>query len=223
MIKACIFDAYGTLFNVHLPSDQLQDEAGEKADTLLNLWRQKQLEYSWLRANMRTYVPFEQVTEEALTYAFSVVGISSPSLFKALMGIYWTPTPFPEVKSVLTTLKRKGIKTAILSNGSPALLAAGVKHAELSSVLDDYISVDAVQTFKPQPAVYQLALDRLRLTAEEVTFQSSNAWDIAGATTFGLPTVWINRKEQPFEQLGVQPHIEGKTLTDLLAYLDTLS
>jgi 2-haloacid dehalogenase len=210
--QACLFDAYGTLFNLDLPMATLQTQTGDRADEFLALWRKKQLEYSWLRVAMAHYLPFEQVTEDALHYAFEWFGLENGDLFDSLMGIYWQPTLFPEVSTTLRMLKQKGLRLAILSNGSEALLQAGVSHTGLGDLIDAVISVESVKTFKPSPQVYQMAVDRLGLSLHEFTFQSSNGWDIAGATAFGFSTVWVRRKAAPIERLGVSP---GHIIDDL--------
>ncbi len=222
MVKACVFDAYGTLFNLHLPSERLQAVAGDRSDALLDLWRRKQLEYTWLRTLMGRYRPFEQVTEDALRHAFATFGVDHPPLFEALMQTYWQPTPFPEVKDVLHQLRKRGLTTVILSNGSPALLKSGLKHAGLTDLLDYVLSAHTVSHFKVHPKVYQLAEDSLDLYPEELTFQSSNAWDIAGATAYGFTTVWVNRQGQPAEALDLEPHHQVSDLTGLVGVLDAL-
>jgi 2-haloacid dehalogenase len=217
--KICLFDAYGTLFDLEVPMVPLQALTQDRAAPFLALWRQKQLEYSWLRAVMGQYLPFEQVTEDALHYAFEAFDLNSGELFDQLMKIYWQPTLFAEVSTTLRMLKQMGMQLGILSNGSEKLLQAGVKHTDLSSLIDEVISVEAVKTFKPASQVYQTALDRFRASVHDVVFLSANGWDIAGATTFGLSTIWVKRREAPIERLGVSP---GHTIENLSGLIECL-
>jgi len=217
--KICLFDAYGTLFNLELPMIQLQALTHDRAEPFMALWRQKQLEYTWLRAAMGQYLPFEQVTEDALHYAFEVFGLNSGELFDQLMKMYWQPTLFPEVSTTLRMLKQMGLRLAILSNGSKKLLQAGVAHTDLKDLIDEVLSVEEVHTFKPSFQVYQLALARLEATVHDLVFLSSNGWDIAGATTFGMNTVWVKRREAPIERLGVSP---GHVVEDLSGLIELL-
>lgn len=210
--KICLFDAYGTLFDLEVPLVQLQALTRDRAEPFLALWRQKQLEYTWLRAVMGHYLSFEQVTEDALHYVFEVFDLNHGELFDKLMEVYWQPTLFPEVSTTLRMLSQMGMRLAILSNGSEKLLQAGVKHADLGELIDQVISVEAVKTFKPASQVYQMALDRCRASVHDLVFLSANGWDIAGATAFGLNTVWVKRRAAPIERLGVSP---GHVIEDL--------
>lgn len=214
-IKACVFDAYGTLFDVHSAVGRLRDDIGPKADELSRLWRSKQLEYTWLRALMGKHENFWQVTGDALDYALAATGVGSQATRQALMDAYLILDAYPEVPAMLTRLKAAGLKTAILSNGEPEMLDAAVKGAGIEQLLDHVLSVETVGIFKPHPSVYQLAIDRLVVEAAEVAFQSSNAWDVNGASTFGLRPVWINRFGAPAERLPGGAEHEMKDLTGL--------
>ena len=215
MIKACVFDAYGTLFNLDVPHAPLKAALQEQAPALLDLWRRKQLEYTWLRTLMNRYAPFEQVTEDALKFAFEAFEVEDKSLFEALMQTYWQPTLYPDVKDALQALKEQGKGLAILSNGSPSLLKSGLKHTGLTELFDQVISAHSVSKFKVHPNVYQLAEDTLEYYPDELSFQSANAWDIIGATTYGFTTVWINRRGQQLDRLGIDPDHQLKDLIGL--------
>jgi len=176
------------------------------------LWRQKQLEYTWLRSLMGRYVDFAQVTAQALHYALQVYAIEDAALEQRLLLAYNQLTSYTEVKDTLKQLRESGIATAILSNGSPSMLQAAVEHAGLTDLIDEVISVDQLGIYKPDPRVYQLALDSFGVTKSQVLFHSSNAWDVAGAVNFGFNVAWINRFSQPPEPLSKPPHL---ILTDL--------
>ena len=218
-IKACVFDAYGTLFDINAPVAEFRDEIGDKADKLTEIWRAKQLAYSWLRSLMRDYVDFWAVTGDALDFAMLRLGMDDPDLRRRLMTSYKTLDAYPDALDVLTALKRRGLATAILSNGSPDMLTPAVEHAGLAGVLDSVISVDRLRLFKPDPRVYQLAVDELGAGREEICFLSANAWDVAGAAFFGLNVVWINRFRQPREGLSGEPVAEIYSLDELLPLL----
>lgn len=196
MTQAYIFDAFGTLFNLDVPTTEIDELTNGKGAEVLAIWRAKQLEYSWLRTLMQQYKPFSEVTKEALQFAMESVGVDSEKLPEILLPIYEKATAFPEVKSTLATLKKQDFVTAILSNGTPQMLNNGAEHAELTEYLDHIISVDDIHIFKPDPQVYNYALNKLNRFEDEVTFVSSNQWDVAGAAAFGLPTVWLNRKKE---------------------------
>ncbi|HWL86918.1 MAG TPA: haloacid dehalogenase type II, partial [Polyangiaceae bacterium] len=198
-VKACVFDAYGTLFDVHSAVRAHASSIGVNADALSRLWRTKQLEYTWVRSMMRKHADFAAVTEASLDFAMASFGIVDPALRAALLGAYHTLDAYPEVPDVLRALRGAGIATAILSNGSPAMLANVVASARLENLFDAVLSVEEVGIYKPDARVYQLALDRLGTSPEEISFQSSNAWDAAGARAFGMRVVWINRSGQPDE------------------------
>ena len=214
-IDACVFDAYGTLFDVHSAAARLKPELGEKADQMSKIWRQKQLQYTWLRSLMGRYADFWQVTGDALDFAMQATGIDNPQLRAKLMELYLQLDAYPEVADVLAKLKAAGKKTAILSNGEPSMLIAAAKSAEIYSSLDAVLSVESVGVFKPHPSVYQLAVDELKVAATHISFQSSNGWDAHAASAFGFSVVWVNRFEQPPENIPATPHAQIKTLSDL--------
>lgn len=220
-IQVCVFDAYGTLFDVHSPVARLQARLGSEAQRLSGLWRRKQLEYSWLRSLMGRYEDFSVVTRDALEYACQVCGVTDPGLKQALLEGYDNLACYPEVPECLRRIRASGRRVAILSNGEPARLRAAVDSAGLHDLIDATLSVHELSIYKPAPRVYQLALDRLSLAQPAaVAFQSSNAWDVAGAACFGFQVVWINRFAQPPEGLPGRPKAEIRdlsTLPDLLA------
>lgn len=212
---ACVFDAYGTLFDVSAAARQLRDRLGDQMMPLSDLWRQKQLEYTWLRSLMGRYADFWQVTGEALRYSMDSLGLVGDELYTALMDLYLRLDAFSEVPNMLTALEEKGIRRAILSNGSPAMLQSAVRNARLENLLEMALSVDELGVYKPDPRVYQLACDRLGLPAGKIVFLSSNAWDVAGAASFGFRVIWINRYGQAPERLPSGPEAELRTLTPL--------
>jgi 2-haloacid dehalogenase len=214
-IKVCVFDAYGTLFDVHAAVGHHRARLGDKADAVSAMWRTKQLEYTWLRSLMDRYVPFWQVTGEALDYAFDAHGVSDKGLRDDLLNAYMELDCYPEVPDVLAELKNGGMRTAILSNGSPEMLDAAVKSSKLDELLDAVLSVNELGIFKPHPSVYQLAVDRLEVEPRQVSFQSSNAWDAAAAATFGFRVAWVNRFGQSEERLPDQPDVQLRTLSEL--------
>lgn len=216
-IEACVFDAYGTLFDVASAARRCDDVLGEHTDALAALWRDRQLQYSWLRSVQGRHADFWQVTGDALDYAMDTLGLANAALRERLMGLYLTLDAFPEVPGVLRRLRGAGLRTAILSNGSPAMLDAAVIGAGLEKLLDAVLSVEAVGVFKPHPKVYQLALDRLGVTARAVAFLSSNAWDAHAASAFGMRVVWCNRYGQRAERLPGRPDREITSLADLPA------
>lgn len=214
-IEACVFDAFGTLFDFASAAARCEGAPEEKRAMLTALWRDKQLQYTWLRSLQNRYADFEQVTGEALDFALESLGLEQPALRERLMDLYLGLEPFPEVPAVLPILRRRGFKTAILSNGSPAMLAALVDRAGLADAFDEVMSVDAVGVFKTHPKVYQHALDTLRLPARKIAFQSSNAWDAFAASDFGMRVVWCNRYGQRRERLPGAPDAEVRTLAEL--------
>jgi 2-haloacid dehalogenase len=216
-VKACVFDAYGTLFDFASAARGCRDVLGERIDALTALWRDKQLQYTWLRAAQGLHADFWQVTGDALDFALATLGLHETSLRDRLMQLYLSLDAFPEVPDVLARLKRAGLTTAILSNGSPAMLDAVVKAARLATLLDAVLSVEEVGVYKPHPKVYQLAVDRLGIPAFAIAFQSSNAWDAHAASAFGMRVVWCNRYGQRPERLPGAPDRVVKTLAELPA------
>jgi 2-haloacid dehalogenase len=214
-IKACVFDAYGTLFDVHSAAAKLSDRIGTNSEALSNLWRQKQLEYTWLRALMPAHRDFWQVTGDALDYAMEAYGLIDPDLREQLMELYLRLDAYAEVPDCLQRLKDAGVKTAILSNGEPKMLGAAVESAGLSALLDDVQSVEEVGVYKPHPKVYQLSVDRLGVEPAEICFVSSNTWDAAGAAHFGFSVCWLNRFAKQWDRLPGDPKAVIHTLDEL--------
>jgi 2-haloacid dehalogenase len=214
-IQACVFDAYGTLFDVHSAVGGHKQRLGENADVVSALWRTKQLEYTWLRSLLGHHVDFWRVTGDALDYALDAHDVDDAALREDLMQAYLNLSTYPEVASVLQRLKQHGMRTAILSNGSPMMLDAAVTSAGITELLDAVLSVEDVGIYKPDPRVYQLAVDRLGVTAAQISFQSSNAWDAVAAATFGMRVAWVNRFGQRRERLTAQPDAELHTLDEL--------
>ncbi len=214
-IQACVFDAYGTLFDVHSAVAAHRMRLGEKAEGVSSQWRTKQLEYTWLRSLMGHHADFWQVTAEALDYALASYDTVDPGLRSDLLDAYLRLDGYPEVADTLRNLKNAGIRCAILSNGSPQMLAAAADNAGLSELLDAVWSVEDVGVFKPAPQVYRLATTRFDLRADQIAFMSSNGWDCAGAAAFGLRVVWVNRFGQKPERLPFGPEAELRSLSDL--------
>ncbi len=215
-IDACVFDAYGTLFDVAAAAANCGDALGDKAGPLSTLWRTKQLEYTWLRSLMDEYADFLQVTSDSLDYALETLGLDGDAeLRQRLLNMFMELDAYGEVKDVLSRLKNGGMKCAILSNGTPKMLAAAVNNAGISDLLDGVISVDDIGIYKPCISVYQMAVDTLGVPAERICFMSSNAWDASGAANFGFRVNWVNRFGQKSERLPGQPENELKTLSEL--------
>jgi 2-haloacid dehalogenase len=222
-VQACVFDAYGTLLDFNSAVMKCRDEISESAVQLSDIWRQKQLQYTWLRSLMGTHAEFWQVTGEALDFALAATGIENPDLRARLMALYRELDTFTEVTDTLTHLKTAGMKTAILSNGSPDMLNAAAAASGIDTLLDAVLSVEDVGVYKPDPRVYQLAVDRLDVAAGNICFMSSNGWDAAGAGAFGFRVVWVNRYGQPVEHLPAKPDVILDTLTPLPAILGLAS
>ena len=216
-ITTCIFDAYGTLFDVNAAAREVAKEPGQAQlaavwGTLSSDWRAKQLEYSWLRAISGKYIPFWQVTQDALDWALDNNGLHDNELRAKLLSVYKVLPAFPEVPAMLKALKEKDVNIAILSNGSPDMLVNAVRSAGIGEYLDDVLSVEEVSIYKPHNLVYDLVWDRFDVPQSEVLFASSNGWDAAGAAGYGFGTVWVNRDDKPQDRLWAAPH---RTLTDL--------
>ncbi len=214
-VRACVFDAYGTLFDLASAAAACEAAPADRRAALSGLWRDKQLQYSWLRSLQGRYVDFWNVTGDALDYTLDSLGLADTGLRDQLMALYRRLSAFAEVPATLRALRGAGYATAILSNGSPAMLAEAVTAAELDALFDAVLSVDALRVFKTDPRVYQYALDRLGLAAGEVAFVSSNGWDAYAASDFGLRVVWCNRYRQPRERLPGAPDFEIRTLAEL--------
>jgi 2-haloacid dehalogenase len=212
-IKACVFDAYGTLFDFAAAARRCKDVLGADVDRLTALWRDKQLQYTWLRAAQGRHADFWQVTGDALDFALETLGIDKLGIRERLINLYLTLDPFPEVADVLERL----------SNGSPKMLDAAVRSARLETLLDSVLSIEEVGLYKPHPKVYQLAVDRLSVPASAISFQSSNAWDAYAASAFGMKVVWCNRYGQRRERLPGAPDFEVSSLSELPAIVGVRS
>ncbi|MCC1494451.1 haloacid dehalogenase type II [Cognatishimia sp. F0-27] len=224
-IKTCIFDAYGTLFDVAAAARVAAEEPGR--DTLRALWpslaedwRRKQLEYSWLRAVTGDYVPFWQVTKDGLDWAMENAGLDDPELRERLLALYWELPAYKEVPFVLARLKAKGLHCAILSNGSKDMLDGAVDSAGIGQTLDAVLSVEDVGVFKPARAVYDMVEARFGTDPSEVLFVSSNGWDAAGASAYGFDTVWVNRAKAPQDRLMAAPARVAADLSGIPEMLD---
>lgn len=224
-IKAAVFDAYGTLFDVTAAARVAAQEPGrgalaDKWQEVANIWRLKQLQYTWLRAITKAHTDFWSVTKDGLDFALEATGLVDPELRERLLALYWELAAYKEVPEMLTRLKVAGYKTAILSNGSPDMLDGAVSSAGLSSVLDTVLSVEDVGIFKPDARVYDMVGTRFGTRPDEVLFVSSNGWDAAGAAGYGFTTVWVNRGGEPVDRLPWTPnHIlpDLTTIPDLIA------
>lgn len=214
-IEVCVFDAYGTLFDVKSAARTAQDALGEKWQPLAELWRVKQLQYAWVRGLEGHHADFWQVTGDALDYAMSTLRIDDPTLHVRLMNLYLALTAYPEVGRVLKHLKATGMKLAILSNGTPAMLSAAVTNAGIADCFETVLSVEEVKVYKPHPSVYKLACDRLNVLAGRVCFVSSNGWDAYSAKAFGFRVLWCNRLAQQPERIPETPDAEIPTLEEL--------
>lgn len=214
---ALVFDAYGTLFDVHAALRQHRAAAGPDAERFSEIWRAKQLEYTWTLTLAGRYEDFWTLTERALDYAFARVPSVDRSLRVQLLEAYFALDAFPDARAALAALKRKGHRTAILSNGSSRMLAAAVSNAGIGGDLDAVLSVDAVKMYKPRPEVYALVTDRFGIEPAEVTFASSNRWDVMGASSFGFGCVWVNRAGMPDEYGAPVP---ANVVSDLTALLN---
>lgn len=192
-IAACVFDAYGTLFDVASAARRLEDRLDGKAADLAALWRTKQLEYTWLRSLMGAHADFWQVTGDGLDHALDALGLTDDALREDLMALYRRLDAYPEVPDVLGRVRAGGMGTAILSNGAPGMLSDAVGSAGIGDLLDACLSVEDVGIFKPHPSTYRLATERFGVGPAQICFMSSNAWDVAGAAQFGFQVVWINR------------------------------
>ena len=218
-ISACVFDAYGTLFDFssavrNYPLDGSEHQKSE----LIKLWRDKQIQYTWLRTIQNRYTDFWNVTGDALEYALTSLGLD-PKHHEGLMELYLELETFPEVPAVLKALKQSGFRLAILSNGTQDMLRRIIEHAQLNDLFDHVLSADDIGVFKTSPKVYQYALDKLQLPAGSCSFQSSNAWDAFAASDFGMKVVWCNRYGQTPEQLPGKPDYEIQTLEALPSIL----
>ncbi len=215
--KYYVFDAYGTLFDVHSAVSRFATDIGPDAGRVSEIWRNKQLEYTWTRSGMDRYKDFWQLTQEALDFALASVQTANKAARQNLLDAYMSLDCYEEVKPVLSRLKEQGARTAILSNGSPEMLQSAVNSADLSDILDKSFSIHPLEIFKTSPKTYQMVADEWNVEPSAISFQSSNRWDIAGATAFGFDCAWINRTSQPDEYTDLPPSRVFKDLNALVA------
>ena len=214
-VKAIIFDAYGTLFDVNSAAEKCKDKIGDKWEGFANFWRTTQLEYTWLRSLMKRHKDFWQVTEDSLDKSMNAFKIDK-SMKNELLNLYKVLNTFPEVKDVLNKLKEKNYRLAILSNGTPALLNELVKSNNLDNIFDDIFSIEEVGIYKPDAKVYDMPIKKYKIQKEEVVFLSANTWDISGGGNYGYSSIWVNRNNSIFDNLDYKPKDEVKNLNQLL-------
>ena len=214
-IKAIIFDAYGTLFDVNSAAEKCKDKIGDKWEPFANFWRTTQLEYTWLRSLMKRHKDFWQITEDSLDKSIKAYDID-PSMKNELLNLYKVLSPFDEVPKVLKTLKDKKFKIAILSNGTPTLLNELVKSNNLDNVFDDLFSIEQVGIYKPDSKVYDMPIQKYSIEKDEVAFLSANTWDVSGAGNYGYQSIWVNRNNNNFDNLDYKPNNEIKDLSELI-------
>ena len=214
-IKAIIFDAYGTLFDVNSAAEKCKDKIGDKWEGFANYWRTTQLEYTWLRSLMNRHKDFWQVTEDSLDKSMKAFKID-PSMENELLDLYKILSTFPEVKEVLQNLKKKDYKLAILSNGTPTLLNELVTSNNLDNIFDDIFSIEEVGIYKPDSKVYNLPIKKYQIKKDEVAFLSANTWDVSGGGNYGYSAIWVNRNKNFFDNLDYKPKNEVENLKQLL-------
>ena len=214
-IKAIIFDAYGTLFDVNSAAEKYKHKIGDKWEGFANYWRTTQLEYTWLRSLMNRHKDFWQVTEDSLDKSMKIFEIDL-SMKKELLNLYKKLSTFPEVKEVLNNLKEKDYKLAILSNGTPSLLYELVKSNNLDNIFDDIFSIEEVKIYKPNSKVYDLPFKKYQIKKNEFAFLSANTWDVSGGGNYGYRSIWVNRNNNIFDNLDYKPKEEVKNLKQLL-------
>lgn len=218
---AIVFDAYGTLLDVQSVLAEARAVLGTAAGRIVDLWRVKQLEYSWLRTMIGTYADFDQVSRDALAFALASHQVAvDEAARQRLLDAWFRPDPFPDVPGALSNLRQKEVRLAILSNGSPDMLRLALDHSGLAGSFNDVMSVDVVRRFKPDPAVYRLVQERLGAAPSETLFVSSNGFDVAGAKAFGFHVCWINRSGRPLDELGQRPDYQITSMGDLPSIID---
>ena len=204
-IKACVFDAYGTLFDVNAACRELSKEVGDNWEQLASLWRLRQVEYTWLRNSMDEYIDFWKITSDALDYAMETLGIENNELREELLNLYLKLEAYPEINDLLKKLKQRGLKTGILSNGNMKMLNSAVNNANIREYLDEILSVEDCKIYKPSSKVYDLVKIKMQISKENVLFFSSNAWDMHAASNYGFKTIWVNRFNAKLERLPGKP------------------
>ena len=217
-IKAIIFDAYGTLFDVNSAAEKCKDKIGDKWEPFANFWRTTQLEYTWLRSLMKRHKDFWQITEDSLDKSMMAFNIN-PKMKDELLNLYKVLSPFQEVPETLKTLKEKNFKLAILSNGTPSLLNQLVKSNNLDNLFDDLFSIEEVKIYKPDSKVYDLPIKKYEIKKNEVAFLSANTWDVSGAGNYGYNAIWVNRNNNIFDYLDYKPNNRIKSLSELISLI----
>ncbi|WP_075502393.1 haloacid dehalogenase type II [Candidatus Pelagibacter communis] len=217
-IKAIIFDAYGTLFDVNSAAEKCKDKIGDKWEPFANFWRTTQLEYTWLRSLMKRHKDFWQITEDSLDKSMIAFNIN-PKMKNELLNLYKVLSPFQEVPETLKKLKEKNFKLAILSNGTPSLLNQLVKSNNLDNLFDDLFSIEEVKIYKPDSKVYDLPIKKYEIKKNEVAFLSANTWDVSGAGNYGYNAVWVNRNNNIFDYLDYKPNNQIKSLNELTSLI----
>ena len=214
-VKAIIFDAYGTLFDVNSAAEKCKDKIGDKWEGFANFWRTTQLEYTWLRSLMERHKDFWQVTEDSLDKSMKAFDID-PSMRNELLNLYKVLSPFEEVPETLKTLKEKKFKLAILSNGTPSLLNELVKSNRLDNLFDDIFSIEQVGVYKPSSRVYDMPIKKYNINKSEVAFLSANTWDVSGGGNYGYQSIWVNRNNNIFDNLDFRPKYQITDLKELI-------
>ena len=214
-IKAIIFDAYGTLFDVNSAAEKCRDKIGDKWERFANFWRTTQLEYTWLRSLMNRHKDFWQITEDSLDKSMKTFDID-PSMKNELLNLYKVLSPFKEVPDTLKALKEKKFKLAILSNGTPSLLDELVKSNDLENLFDDIFSIEQVGVYKPSSRVYDMPIKKYNISKSEVAFLSANTWDVSGGGNYGYQSIWVNRNNNIFDNLDFKPKYQITNLNKLI-------
>jgi 2-haloacid dehalogenase len=217
-IKAIIFDAYGTLFDVNSAAEKCKDKIGDKWEGFANYWRTTQLEYTWLRSLMKKHKDFWQITEDSLDKSMKAFKINI-EMKNELLNLYKVLSPYPEVKETLEKLKEKKYKLAILSNGTPSLLHELVNNNNLKNLFDDIFSIEEVKVYKPSSKVYEIPIKKYNIKNEEVAFLSANTWDVSGGGNYGFTSIWVNRNNNIFDNLDYKPIKQITGLNQLLDFL----
>ena len=214
-IKAIIFDAYGTLFDVNSAAEICKDKIGDRWEPFANFWRTTQLEYTWLRSLMRRHKDFWQITEDSLDKSMKAFSID-PKMKNELLNLYTTLSTYKEVPETLKILKEKKFKLAILSNGTPSLLNQLIKSNNLDNLFDDLFSIEDVKIYKPDPKVYDIPIKKYQIEKNEVAFLSANTWDVSGGGNYGYNSIWVNRNKNIFDKLDYTPNFEIRDLSKLI-------